>query len=55
MLERFVRERQRTSRGTAFNLEDEDELTHYGQKLSTLDDFGDLGLGADDDEDRGEQ
>lgn len=50
MLERFTRERQRASRGTAFNLEDEDELTHYGQSLSKLDDFDDIGLGPDDDE-----
>lgn len=50
MLERFTKERQRasSSRG-AFNLEDdEDELTHYGQSLSKLDDFDDI---RDDDED----
>jgi nucleolar protein 14 len=51
MLERFIKERQRTSKGAAFNLEDEDELTHYGQSLSNLDDFGDIGLNLDDDED----
>ncbi|KAI0832695.1 Nop14-like protein [Trametes gibbosa] len=51
MLERFTRERQRASKGTAFNLEDEDELTHYGQSLSKLDDFDNVGLGLDDDED----
>ncbi|TRM67830.1 nucleolar protein 14 [Schizophyllum amplum] len=39
MLERFTRERQRASKGSTFNLEDEDELTHYGQSLSNLDDF----------------
>ncbi|KAF5379307.1 hypothetical protein D9757_007666 [Collybiopsis confluens] len=50
MLERFTRERQRASKGVAFNLEDEDELTHYGQSLSRLDDFDDIGLRADDDE-----
>jgi len=50
MLERFTRERQRASRGAAFNLEDEDELTHYGQSLSKLDDFDNVGLGLDDDE-----
>jgi nucleolar protein 14 len=44
MLERFTRERQRTSSSAAFNLEDEDELTHYGQSLSRLDDFDDVGL-----------
>lgn len=54
MLERFTKERQRASRSTAFNLEDEDELTHYGQSLSALDDFDGAGLALeDDDEDRG--
>ena len=50
MLERFTRERQRASKGVAFNLEDEDELTHYGQSLSKMDDFDNVGLGLDDDE-----
>ncbi|KAH9943198.1 Nop14-like protein [Epithele typhae] len=50
MLERFTRERQRTSKGVAFNLEDEDELTHYGRNLSKLDDFDNVGLGLDDEE-----
>ena len=50
MLERFTKERQRASKGVAFNLEDEDELTHYGQSLSKLDDFDDIGLEDDDDE-----
>jgi nucleolar protein 14 len=50
MLERFTKERQRASRGEAFNLEDEDDLTHYGQSLSKLDDFDNVGLGLDDDE-----
>ncbi|THH16411.1 hypothetical protein EW146_g4222 [Bondarzewia mesenterica] len=55
MLERFTRERQRASKGVAFNLEDEDELTHYGQSLSKLDDFDNVGLNLDDDEeDRGQ-
>nr|VWO96259.1 Calcium-transporting ATPase (EC [Ganoderma boninense] len=53
MLERFTRERQRASKGAAFNLEDEDELTHYGQSLSKLDDFDNVGLGLDDEEDDG--
>lgn len=47
MLERFTRERQRASKGVAFNLEDEDELTHYGQSLSKLDDFDNIGLELD--------
>lgn len=50
MLERFTKERQRSSKGVAFNLEDEEELTHYGQSLSKLDDFDDVGLGLDDDD-----
>ncbi|KAF7352288.1 putative nucleolar complex protein 14 [Mycena venus] len=54
MLERFTKERQRSSRGTAFNLEDEDELTHYGQSLSKLDDFDNVGLRLEDDEETGQ-
>ncbi|KAG7447628.1 Nop14-like protein [Guyanagaster necrorhizus] len=50
MLERFTKERQRVSRGATFNLEDEDELTHYGQSLSKLDDFDDVEMGLDDEE-----
>ncbi|KAI0005125.1 Nop14-like protein [Russula compacta] len=44
MLERFTRERQRASKGAAFHLQDEVDLTHYGQSLSKLDDFADAGL-----------
>lgn len=55
MLERFTKERQKASKGSVFNLEDEDELTHYGQSLSKLDDFDRVGLGLEDsDEDEGE-
>ena len=50
MLERFTRERQRASKGAVFNLEDEDELTHYGQSLSKLDDFDSVGLDLDDED-----
>lgn len=51
MLERFTRERQRTARGgVAFNLEDEDDLTHYGQSLSKMDDFDDAGIHLSDEE-----
>ena len=50
MLERFTRERRRESKGVLFNLEEEDELTHYGQSLSKLDDFDNIGLGLDDDD-----
>ncbi|KAF7332673.1 hypothetical protein MKEN_00150200 [Mycena kentingensis (nom. inval.)] len=55
MLERFTRERQRASKGVAFNLEDEDELTHYGQSLSKLDDFDGAGLRMDEDEEEDEE
>ncbi len=51
MLERFTRERQRASKGVAFNLEDEDELTHYGQSLSKMDDFDDVGMVLDEEDD----
>ncbi|KZT60152.1 Nop14-like protein [Calocera cornea HHB12733] len=51
MLERFTRERQRASKGAMFNLEDETELTHYGQSLSAVDDFDNSGLRLSDDED----
>lgn len=56
MLERFTKERQRNSRGVNYNLEDEDDLTHYGKSLSALDDFDGANLGLDDDdEERGEK
>jgi nucleolar protein 14 len=50
MLERFTKERQRASKGSSFNLDDEDELTHYGQSLSKLDDFDGAGLALDDED-----
>jgi nucleolar protein 14 len=59
MLERFTKEKQKSSRGASmFNLDDDDEdlsLTHYGQSLSTMDDFDDAGLGLSDDEDEKKQ
>ena len=55
MLERFTRERQRESKGALFNLEDEGELTHYGQSLSRLDDFDNVGLALDDEDEDGGQ
>lgn len=51
MLARFTKERQRSSKGAMYNLNDEDELTHYGQSLSKLDDFDNIGLNLDDEED----
>ncbi|KAI0307057.1 nucleolar protein 14 [Multifurca ochricompacta] len=52
MLERFTQERRRSLNRGAFNLEDEVDLTHYGQSLSKLDDFADTGLrlSSDDEE-----
>jgi nucleolar protein 14 len=50
MLARFTKERQRASKGVVYNLEDQDELTHFGQSLSRMDDFDDAGLTLDDDE-----
>lgn len=51
MLERFTKEKQKSSRGNMFNLGDEDiSLTHYGQSLSTMDDFDDAGLALSDEE-----
>lgn len=50
MLERFTRERRRESKAALFNLEEEEELTHYGQSLSKLDDFDNIGLGLDDED-----
>ncbi|KIY66708.1 Nop14-like protein [Cylindrobasidium torrendii FP15055 ss-10] len=55
MLERFTRERQRAAKSGAFNLEDEDDLTHYGQSLSKMDDFDDAGLGFDDSDEEDER
>ncbi|KAF9438168.1 nucleolar complex protein 14 [Entomortierella beljakovae] len=52
MLERFTREKQSRARtGTMFNLEEEADLTHYGQSLAGLDDFDESGLGYSDDDD----
>lgn len=59
MLERFTREKQKSSRSTSmFNLDDDEEdlsLTHYGQSLSNMDDFDDAGLGLSDDEEEKKQ
>lgn len=62
MLERFTREKQKSAGGqggaSMFNLDDDEEdmsLTHYGQSLSTMDDFDDAGLGLSDDEEEKKQ
>ncbi|KAF8331543.1 Nop14-like family-domain-containing protein [Amanita rubescens] len=54
MLERFTRERQKAAKSSAFSLEDEDELTHYGQSLSNLDDLDDVGLRVDEEDEEDE-
>lgn len=56
MLERFTREKQKTVRTSMFNLEDDEDisLTHYGQSLSTMDDFDDAGLGLSDEDENGQ-
>lgn len=51
MQERFTKERQRTAKLNAFNLDDDQELTHYGQSLGRLDDFDTTGLALDEEED----
>lgn len=52
MLERFTREKQSRAKGGAmFNLEEEADLTHYGQSLAGLDDFDETELGYSDDND----
>ncbi|KAG8800954.1 nucleolar complex protein 14, partial [Serendipita sp. 399] len=51
MLARFTKERQRSSKAAMFNLEDDTELTHFGQSLSKLDDFDNVGLNLSDDAD----
>jgi len=54
MLERFTREKQRRVRGgEIFNLEDEDELTHFGKSLGGIREIG-QGLFKDDFEGEGD-
>lgn len=50
MQERFTKERQRAAKLNAFTLEDDAELTHYGQSLSNMDDFDATGLTLEDDD-----
>eukprot|EP01135_Chromosphaera_perkinsii_P005574 Nk52_evm123s352 gene=Nk52_evmTU123s352 len=60
MMERFVREKRRNhEKAGMFQLEGSDEeeneeLTHYGQSLSQMDEFDNMGLNIDDDEDKGQ-
>lgn len=54
MLKRFALERQKYhEKAGAFNLNEEEELTHYGQSLSQIEKFEDPEPESDDDEDRG--
>ncbi|TIC41934.1 Nop14-like protein [Wallemia mellicola] len=57
MLERYQAEKansgKRSRNNADFNLEDNDELTHYGQSLALDDDFANAGLGDNDDDDAG--
>ncbi|ORY73914.1 nucleolar protein 14 [Protomyces lactucae-debilis] len=49
-LERYTRERQKSKKRPGFSLEDEEDgLTHLGQSLSTMDDFGPAPLSDDED------
>ncbi|KAG8975578.1 nucleolar complex protein 14, partial [Tulasnella sp. 427] len=50
MLKRFTHERKKSS-NVSYNLEDEEELTHYGQSLNAVDDFERTGLALEDDGD----
>lgn len=54
MLKRFTHEKKNSSR-VSYNLEDEEELTHYGQSLNVLDDFERTGLALDDEEEAAEE
>ncbi|KIO32815.1 hypothetical protein M407DRAFT_211561 [Tulasnella calospora MUT 4182] len=54
MLKRFTHERKKSSK-LSYNLEDEEELTHYGQSLNVLDDFERTGLALDDEDEVAEE
>ena len=51
MVARFAAERKKLASKNKFNLEDdEEELTHLGQSLSTIDDYDNIGLNEDEDD-----
>ncbi|CAG8560081.1 9677_t:CDS:10 [Funneliformis mosseae] len=53
MLERFTKERQKRSKSSLFNLDEEVDLTHYGQSLAEMDAFDDPDLVLSDEDDEG--
>ncbi|XP_022106736.1 nucleolar protein 14-like [Acanthaster planci] len=54
MMQRFAFERQRThSKEAIYQLNEEEELTHYGQSLADVEKFEDTQLASDDEEDDG--
>ncbi|XP_071089794.1 nucleolar protein 14-like isoform X2 [Haliotis cracherodii] len=52
MLKRYAIEREKHTGGNKFNLNDDEELTHYGQSLSEIEKFDDPEI-SDEDEDSG--
>ncbi|XP_067656248.1 nucleolar protein 14-like [Haliotis asinina] len=52
MLKRYAMEREKHTGGSKFNLNDDEELTHYGQSLSEIEKFDDPEI-SDEDEDAG--
>ncbi|XP_046571254.1 nucleolar protein 14-like [Haliotis rubra] len=52
MLKRYAMEREKHTGGSKFNLNDDEELTHYGQSLSEIEKFDDPEI-SDEDEDSG--
>lgn len=54
MLKRFTHERKKSSK-ISYNLEDEEELTHYGQSLNAVDDFERTGLALDHEDEAAEE
>lgn len=58
MLERFTKAKERSSARNGkvnYNLDEEEELTHYGKSINTLDDFDNSGLRLDDDDEEPDQ
>ena len=49
----FDFQQQKRSKSSIFNLDDEDDLTHYGQSLAEIDDFDEPDLILSDEDDKG--